>query len=52
MRSYDQSKGFAFVTAPQYVTKEMVKRNCVQFQGKCLIVEEARSRRKSIVRPS
>ena len=50
MRSHDQSKGFAFITAPQHVTKELIKLNGVQFQGNCLIVEEARSRRKSSVR--
>ena len=47
MRSHNQSKGFAFITAPQHVTKELVKLNGVQFQGNCLIVEEARSTRKS-----
>ena len=33
MRSHDQSKGFAFITAPQHVTKELLKMNGVQFQG-------------------
>ena len=47
MRSHNQSKGFAFITKPQHVTKELVKLNGVQFQGHCLIVEEARSTRKS-----
>ena len=47
MRSHDQSKGFAFITAPQHVTKELVKLNGVQFKGNCLIVEESKSRRKS-----
>ena len=46
MRSHDQSKGFAIITTSQHVTKELVKLNGVQFQGKCLIIEEARSRRK------
>ena len=50
MRSYNESKGFALITAPQHVTKELVKLYGVQFQGNCLIVEEARSRRKSSVR--
>ena len=45
MRSHDQSKGFAFITAPQHVTKELVKLNGIQFKG--LIVEESKSRRKS-----
>ena len=40
MRSHDQSKGFAFITAPQHLTKELVKLNGVQFKGNCLIVEE------------
>ena len=47
MRSHDQSKGFAFITAPQHVSKELVKLNGVQFKGNCLIVEESKSRRKS-----
>ena len=47
VRSHNQSKGFAFITAPQHVTKELVKLNGVQLQGNCLIVEEARSTRKS-----
>ena len=49
MKSRDQSKGFAFKTAPQHVTKELVKLNGVQFQDKCLIVEEAKCRRMSNV---
>ena len=47
MRRHDQSKGFAFITAPQHVTKELVKLNGVQFKGNCLIAEESKSRRKS-----
>ena len=47
MRSHDKSKGFAFITAPQHVTKELFKLNGVQFKGNCLIVEESKSRRKS-----
>ena len=47
MRTQDQSKGFAFITAPQHVTKELVKLDGVQFKGNCLIVEESKSRRKS-----
>ena len=50
IRSHDQSKGFAFITAPHHVTNELIKLNGVQFQGRCLILEEARSRRKSSVR--
>ena len=50
MRSHDQSKGFAFIAAPQHVTKELVRLSGVQFQGNCLIVEEAKCRRKSNVR--
>ena len=49
MRSRDQSKGFPFITAPQHVTKELVKLNSVEFQGNCIVVEEAKSRRKSNV---
>ena len=47
MRSNDQSKGFAFITAPQHVTEELVKLSGVRFKGNCLIVEESKSRRKS-----
>ena len=47
MRSHDQSKGFVFITAPQHVTKELVKLNGVQYKGNCLIVEESKSRMKS-----
>ena len=47
LRSHNQSKGFAFITAPQYVTKELVKLNGVPFKGNCLTVEETKSRRKS-----
>ena len=50
VKSHDQSEGFAFITAPHYVTNELVKVNGVQFQGNCLIAEEGRSRRKSSVR--
>ena len=46
LRSHNQSKRFAFITASHHVTKELVKLNGVQFQGNCLIVEEARSTRK------
>ena len=47
MRSYGQSKRFAFITAPQHLTKELVKLNGVQSKGNCLVVEELKSRRKS-----
>ena len=50
LRSHNQSKRFAFITAPHHVTKELVKLNGVQFQGNCLIVEEASSTRKSGLR--
>ena len=40
------SVGFAFITAPQHVTKELVKLNGVLFKCNCLIVEESKSRRK------
>ena len=30
MRTHDQSKGIGFITAPQHVTKELVKLNGVQ----------------------
>ena len=46
MRSHDESKGFDFITVLQYVTKELVKLNGIQFQGNCLIIEEAKFRRK------
>ena len=47
MRSHDRSKGFAFITAPQPLTKELIKLNGVQFQGNRLIAEEAKCGRKS-----
>ena len=50
MRSHNKSKGFAFITAPQHVTNELVELNGVQFQGNCLIIEKASPRIKSIVR--
>ena len=50
LKSHNQSKRFAFITAPHHVTKELVKLNGVQFQGNCLVVEEARSTRKSGLR--
>ena len=47
MRSHDQSKGFAFITVPQPLPKELIKLNSVQFQGNRLTVEEAKCGRKS-----
>ena len=44
VRSHDQSKGFAFITALQHVTKELVKLNGVEFQGNCIVIEGAKSR--------
>ena len=44
VRSHDQSKGFAFITALQHVTKELVKLNGVEFQGNCTVIEGAKSR--------
>ena len=52
MRSHYQFKRFAFLPAPHHVTKKIVKLNGVEFQCNCLIVEEARYRRKSSVRSS
>ena len=49
MRNHGQSKGFAFTTALQHVTKDLVKLNGVEFQGNYIVVEEAKSRRKSNV---
>ena len=48
MRSRDQSKGFPFITAPQHITK-VIKLNVVEFQGNCIVVEEAKSGRRSNV---
>ena len=41
--------GAEFITTPQHITKELVKLNGVEFQGNCIAVEEANSRRKSNV---
>ena len=50
MRIHNKSKGFAFITAPQHVTNELVELNGVQFQGNCLIIEKASPRRNSVAR--
>ena len=33
---------FAYVTAPQHVTTELIKSNGIQFNSKCIIVEETK----------
>ena len=37
-----KKKYFAFVTAPEHVTTELIKLNGIQFNPKCIIVEEAK----------
>ena len=37
-------KYFAYVTAPQYVTTELIKLNGIQLNSKCIIVEEAKNK--------
>ena len=33
---------FAYVTAPQHVTTELINLNGIQFNSKCIIVEETK----------
>ena len=39
-----KKKYFAYVTAPQHVTTEFIKLNGIQFNSKCIIVEEAKKK--------
>ena len=38
----DKNKYFAYVTAPEHVTTELIKLNGIEFSSKCIIVEEAK----------
>ena len=42
-----QTRGFAFVTAPDHVRNELLKLNSIQFREKNLIFETARSKMKT-----
>ena len=42
-----QTRGFAFVTAPDHVRNELLKLNNIQFREKNLIIETARSKMKT-----
>ena len=42
-----QTRGFAFVTAPDHVRNELLKLNNIQFREKNLIIEAARSKMKT-----
>ena len=35
---------FAYVTAPEHVTTELIKLNGIEFNSKCIIVEEAKNK--------
>ena len=35
---------FAYVTAPEHVTNELIKLNGIEFNSKCIIVEEAKNK--------
>ena len=43
-----QTRGFAFVTAPDHVRNELLKLNNIQFREKNLIIEAARSKMKAL----
>ena len=42
-----QTRGFAFVTAPDNVRNELLKINYIQFREKNLVIEAARSKMKT-----
>ena len=42
-----QTRGFAFVTAPDHVSNKLLKLNNIQFREKNLIFEAARSKMKT-----
>ena len=37
-----KQKYFAYVTAPEHITTELIKLNGIEFNSKCIIVEEAK----------
>ena len=39
-----KKKYFAYVTAPEHVTTELIKLNGIEFNSKCIIVEEAKNK--------
>ena len=39
-----KKKYFAYVTAPEHVTGELIKLNGIEFNSKCMIVEEAKNK--------
>ena len=39
-----KKKYFAYVTAPEHVTAELIKLNGIEFNSKCIIVEEAKNK--------
>ena len=40
----DKKKYFAYGTAPEHVTTELIKLNGIEFNSKCIIVEEAKNK--------
>ena len=40
-----KKKYFVYVTAPEHATAEMIKLNGIEFNSKCIIVEEAKNKR-------
>ena len=40
-----KKKYFVYVTAPEHVAAEMIKLNGIEFDSKCIIVEEAENKR-------
>ena len=43
-----QTRGFAFVNAPDHVRNELLRLNNIQFREKNLIIEAARSKMKAL----
>ena len=41
-----QTRGFAFVTAPDHVRNKLLKLNIIQFREKNLVIEAARSKKQ------
>ena len=39
-----KKKYFAYVTAPEYVTTDLINLNGIEFNSKCIIVEEAKNK--------
>ena len=40
-----KKKYFVYVTAPEHASAEMIKLNGIEFNSKCIIVEEAKNKR-------